>query len=67
VLIEKMRREGFELAICPPRVLTKEDPKVPGRKLEPFEEVVIDTDEQYMQNIIDRLQDRKGVLMEVQE
>ena len=38
VLIEKMRREGFELAVTPPQVIMKQDPTT-GEKLEPYEEV----------------------------
>ena len=46
VLIETMRREGFELAVGRPRVLLQSDPKT-GQTLEPIEEVVIDLDEEY--------------------
>jgi len=67
VIIEKMRREGFELAVTPPRVIMKEDPKNPSKMLEPFEEVAIDTDLEYVARLIDKLNDRKGVLMDIQE
>lgn len=60
VLIEKMRREGFELAVTPPQVILKDG-------LEPYEEVIIDTDLEYVSMIIDRLNDRKGVLMNIEE
>lgn len=60
VLIEKMRREGFELAVTPPQVILKD-----GQ--EPYEEVIIDTDLEYVSMIIDRLNDRKGVLMNIEE
>lgn len=60
VLVEKMRREGFELAVTAPQVLLKDG-------LEPYEEVVIDTDLEYVSMIIDRLNDRKGVLMDIKE
>jgi len=43
VLIEKMRREGFEMSITPPKVIMQEDPKT-GKQLEPYELVSIDTD-----------------------
>ena len=66
VLIEKMRREGYELAVTPPQVIMKKDPDT-GMMLEPYEEVVIDTDLEYVSGIIDRLGDRKGVLMDIQE
>ena len=45
VLIETMRREGFELSVSRPRVIFKEDDK--GNKLEPFEDATIDVDEEY--------------------
>ena len=67
VLLEKMRREGFELAVTPPQVLMKEDPNRPGVMLEPYEEVKIDTDLEYVSGIIDKLNDRKGVLMDIEE
>ena len=61
-----MRREGYELAVTPPQVIMKKDPDT-GMMLEPYEEVVIDTDLEYVSGIIDRLGDRKGVLMDIQE
>ena len=66
VLLEKMRREGFEMSVTPPQVIMKEDPTT-GQMLEPFEEVKIDTDLEYVSGIIDKLNDRKGVLMDIQE
>ena len=66
VLIEKMRREGYELSVMPPRVLMKECPET-GKTLEPYEMVMIDTDLEYVSGIIDRLNDRKGVLLDIQE
>jgi GTP-binding protein len=66
VLIEKMRREGFELSVTPPKVIMREDPKT-GLMLEPYEQVTIDTDLQYVSGIIERLNDRKGILMEIEE
>lgn len=67
ILLEKMRREGFELAVTPPQVILKEDPDVPGNMLEPYEEVIIDTDLEHVASIIDKLNDRKGVLLEIEE
>lgn len=67
VLIEKMRREGFEMAITPPKVMIKQDPNNPDKKLEPYEEVIIDTDLDYAPMIIDKLNDRKGVLLNMEE
>jgi GTP-binding protein len=63
VLIETMRREGYELAISRPRVLMKEDEK--GRKLEPMEEVVIDVDADYTGVVVDKMAQRKGALVEM--
>lgn len=45
----------------------KEDPKNPGKMLEPYEEVVIDCDLEYVSGIIDKLGDRKGILLDIQE
>ncbi|MGL9725505.1 MAG: translational GTPase TypA [Wolbachia sp.] len=57
VLIENMRREGFELSVSRPRVLFKEED---GKKLEPIEEVVIDVDDEYSGIIMEKLSFRKG-------
>ncbi|MBA8756760.1 MULTISPECIES: translational GTPase TypA [Wolbachia] len=57
VLIENMRREGFELSVSRPRVLFKEEG---GKKLEPIEEVVIDVDDEYSGIIMEKLSFRKG-------
>jgi GTP-binding protein len=67
ILVEQMRREGFELVIAPPRILTFEDPTT-GRLMEPFEEVVVDVDSEYAGLIVSALTgDRKGTLMEMNE
>ena len=66
VLIEKMRREGFEMAITPPSVVTKQN-EATGETLEPFEEVKIDCDLQYVSSIVDNLNNRKGVMLDVTE
>jgi len=58
VLIETMRREGFEVSISRPRVLFKAD-KV-GKVLEPVEEVVIDVDENYSGVVVEKMSIRKG-------
>jgi GTP-binding protein len=65
VLIESMRREGFELSLYPPKVLMKEDPDNPGRMLEPMEEVSIDVDEQYSSKVIEALNQRGAELQEM--
>ncbi len=59
VLIETMRREGFELAISRPRVLYKND-EATGARLEPIEEVTIDVDEPYAGIVIEKVSTRKG-------
>jgi GTP-binding protein len=63
VLIENMRREGFELSISRPRVIFKD---VDGVRHEPIEEVTIDVDDEYSGAVIDKLTgERKGELVEM--
>jgi len=65
VLIENMRREGFELSISRPRVLMREDD---GARLEPIEEVTIDVDDEYSGAVIEKLTGvRKGELVEMRQ
>ena len=64
VLIETMRREGFELAISRPRVLFKADPAT-GERLEPIEEVVIDLDEPFAGIVVEEMSLRKGEMQEM--
>ncbi len=64
VLIETMRREGFELAISRPRVLYKTDPAT-GERLEPIEEVVIDLDEPFAGIVVEEMSLRKGEMQEM--
>lgn len=67
ILIEQMRREGFELVISPPRILTK-DCEETGKTLEPYEEVTVDVDTEYAGTVVSMLtSDRKGVLVEMTE
>ncbi|MGC6528217.1 MAG: translational GTPase TypA [Paracoccaceae bacterium] len=63
VLIENMRREGFELAVSRPRVVTREDED--GKTLEPIEEVVIDVDEEFAGTVIEKLSQKKAELAEM--
>lgn len=63
ILIEQMRREGFEMSVGRPKVLFKYDDA--GNQLEPIEEVVIDVDESFSGDIIQALSQRKGELLEV--
>ncbi len=64
VLIETMRREGFELSISRPRVLFRTDPAT-GQQLEPIEEIVVDVDEEYTGVVVEKMAQRKGELTEM--
>ena len=64
ILIETMRREGFELSISRPRVLFREDPET-GARLEPIEEVQIDVDEEFSGIVIEKLAERRGELRDM--
>ena len=59
VLIETMRREGFELGISRPRVLFKTD-EATGERLEPIEEVFIDVDEEFSGAVVEKMSNRKA-------
>ena len=63
VLIENMRREGFELSISRPRVIFRDEN---GERLEPIEEVIIDVDDDYTGAVIEKLTgDRKGEMVDM--
>jgi len=64
ILIETMRREGFELAISRPRVLFKSDP-ITGQRQEPIEEVVVDVDEEFSGTVVNKMSERKAELTEM--
>ncbi len=64
VLIEQMRREGFELTIGRPRVLTRPNPET-GAREEPMEEVLVDVDEPYSGVVVDKLSRRKAEMREM--
>ncbi len=64
VLIETMRREGFELSVSRPRVLYQKDEKT-GERLEPIEEVTIDVDDPYAGVVIEKVSMRKGELQDM--
>ncbi len=64
VLIETMRREGFELSISRPRVLYKNDPDT-GERLEPFEEAVIDVDDEYTGVVVEKMSLRKAEMTDM--
>ena len=63
VLIETMRREGFELSISRPKVLFHKDES--GNLLEPVEEVVIDVDDEFSGTVVEKLSQRKAELLEM--
>lgn len=62
ILLEKMRREGYELQVSQPQVIIKEEN---GQKLEPFEEVIIDVPEEFSGVVIEKLSKRKGLMTEM--
>ncbi|MCT8346108.1 ribosome-dependent GTPase TypA [Photorhabdus temperata] len=62
VLIENMRREGFELAVSRPKVIFRE---IDGRKQEPFEQVTLDIEEQHQGNVMQALGERKADLRDM--
>ena len=64
VLIEQMRREGFELTIGRPRVLTRENAET-GEREEPFEECLVDVDEEYSGVVVQKLSLRKGQMQDM--
>jgi GTP-binding protein len=64
ILIETMRREGFELSVSRPKVLLKEDPAT-GETLEPIEEVVIDLDEEHAGIVVQKMAERKADMLEM--
>ncbi|MFO0405593.1 MAG: translational GTPase TypA [Labrys sp. (in: a-proteobacteria)] len=64
ILIEQMRREGFELGVSRPRVVFKKDP-VTGEMLEPIEEVVIDVDEEDSGVVVQKMSERKADMVEM--
>lgn len=61
ILIENMRREGFELTVSRPRVVFRTD-EATGEKLEPIEEVIVDVDEGFSGVVVQKLSERKGQL-----
>ena len=63
VLIETMRREGFELAVSRPRVVMQRDEA--GNLLEPIEEVVIDVDEEHSGVVVQKMSERKAEMVEL--
>ena len=64
ILLENMRREGYEIQVSQPQVIIKEED---GKKLEPFEEATIDVKEKYSGTIIKKMGKRKGVMTEMKQ
>ncbi|MFH1083707.1 MAG: translational GTPase TypA [Pseudomonadota bacterium] len=64
ILIEKMRREGYEFEITRPQVIMKEED---GRLLEPFEELTIDVEKEYMGTVIEKLGKLKGQMLQMNQ
>ena len=64
VLLENMRREGYELQVSQPQVIIKE---VNGKKLEPFEEVTIDVPTEFSGSVIEKLTKRRGLITNMRE
>ena len=64
ILIETMRREGYELEVSPPKVIFKE---VDGERLEPIEEVVIEVDPGYQGTVIEALGNRRAEMRDMQQ
>ncbi|BAM86290.1 GTP-binding protein typA/bipA [Bradyrhizobium oligotrophicum S58] len=64
ILIETMRREGFELSVSRPRVVFQKD-EATGQTLEPIEEVVIDVDEEHSGVVVQKMSERKAELIEM--
>ncbi len=64
VLLENMRREGFEIQVSQPQVIIKEEG---GQKLEPFEEVIIDVPETMSGAVIEKIGKRQGIMTEMKQ
>jgi len=64
ILIETMRREGFELTVARPRVVMRTDEET-GERLEPVEEVIIDVDEEFSGAVVEKLSTRKADLLDM--
>jgi GTP-binding protein len=64
ILVEKMRREGYEMALTPPQVIYKQEN---GVKMEPIEEVTVEIDPDHVNALLDSVQHRKGIMTSSEE
>jgi len=64
ILIETMRREGFELTVSRPRVVFQTDAET-GQRMEPIEEAIIDVDDEFTGAVVQKLSERRGDLIEM--
>jgi GTP-binding protein len=64
ILVETMRREGYELSIGRPRVIFKTDPTT-GQRLEPIEEIQVDVDDEFSGVVVEKLGQRRGELQDM--
>lgn len=63
VLIETMRREGFELSVSRPRVIFKKDES--GQTLEPYEDIIVDIDDEFTGTVVDKMTQRKAEMTDM--
>jgi len=66
ILIENMRREGYEIQVSQPQVIIKKDPSTSSGQAEPFEEITINTPEIYSGIVIEKLGKRKGTMVSME-
>jgi GTP-binding protein len=63
ILIERMRREGYEFQVTSPQVIMRKDES--GKLLEPYEELTVDVDEKYAGTVIEKIGSRRGIMQEM--
>ena len=63
ILMETMRREGFEFQVSRPRVITKEGAN--GERMEPYEELMLDVPEEFLGVVIEKLGPRRGEMLDL--
>ncbi|MCL2219889.1 MAG: translational GTPase TypA [Chitinispirillia bacterium] len=65
ILIERMRREGYEFQVTSPQVIMQKG--ADGKLLEPFEELTVDVDEKYAGTVIEKIGSRRGIMQEMSQ